>query len=166
VGGNVPAEVCIRWRGVVDGPYTAEELEAKLEARQIGMLHEVQVAEGWISLRQYLARREAMRRSSLLAAAERASLPQSQASLAAPPRAGVLATGKGLLFLACGGAVLPPLAWVACVLAFLQMRKIPPGARSAGGYGRAKLALVIGVVVSLLWLAGLGAWLYLRKLPQ
>ncbi len=53
----------IRWRGRQEGPYTAAIIEAKLAANQIGLLHEISYDGQWVTLRDYLADREALVRA-------------------------------------------------------------------------------------------------------
>lgn len=50
----------IRWRGRQEGPFTAAVIEAKLAANQIGLLHEISHDGQWVTLRDYLAEREAI----------------------------------------------------------------------------------------------------------
>lgn len=50
----------IRWRGRQEGPYTAAIIEAKLAANQIGLLHEISRDGQWVTLRDYLAERDAI----------------------------------------------------------------------------------------------------------
>jgi hypothetical protein len=49
----------IRWRGRREGPYTAAEIEARLAANQIGLLHEISYDGRWLTLRDYFAERDA-----------------------------------------------------------------------------------------------------------
>ena len=51
------AQFLIRWRGKQEGPYTAQIIEAKLAANQIGLLHEILNDGQWVTLRYYLAER-------------------------------------------------------------------------------------------------------------
>ena len=44
----------IRWQGRVIGPLTQEEVERRLTANEIGMLHEIQFNGSWMSLRMFL----------------------------------------------------------------------------------------------------------------
>lgn len=53
------ATFLIRWRGKQEGPYTASALEAKLAANQIGLLHEISHRGEWVTIRDYLAERDA-----------------------------------------------------------------------------------------------------------
>jgi len=53
----------IRWRGRQEGPYTAAVIEAKLAANQIGLLHEITLNGQWVTLRDFIAEREAVIRS-------------------------------------------------------------------------------------------------------
>ena len=50
----------IRWRGKQDGPYTAAVIEGKLATNQISFLHEISHNGRWITLRTFLAERNAI----------------------------------------------------------------------------------------------------------
>ena len=45
----------IRWRGRQEGPFEWDVIEAKLRAKQIGLLHEISRDGEWITLRAFLA---------------------------------------------------------------------------------------------------------------
>jgi TM2 domain-containing membrane protein YozV len=47
----------LRWRGRVTGPFTWAEVERKLDAHEIGLLHDLQQNNTWITLGEYLASR-------------------------------------------------------------------------------------------------------------
>jgi TM2 domain-containing membrane protein YozV len=47
----------LRWRGRVTGPFTWAEIERKLDAHEIGLLHDLQHGAGWITLGEYSAGR-------------------------------------------------------------------------------------------------------------
>lgn len=64
------ATFLIRWRGRQEGPFTAAVIEAKLAANQIGLLHEISHDGQWVTLRDYLADREAIVRAELQAREE------------------------------------------------------------------------------------------------
>ncbi|HEX9046905.1 MAG TPA: hypothetical protein VF988_07745 [Verrucomicrobiae bacterium] len=49
----------LRWRGRQEGPYTGAVIAEKLAANQIGLLHEISHNGQWVSLRDFLAQREA-----------------------------------------------------------------------------------------------------------
>lgn len=55
---NGPAFV-VRWRGREQGPFAGEVIERKLAANEMGLLHEVQLNGQWLTIRDYLAQREA-----------------------------------------------------------------------------------------------------------
>ena len=64
----------LRWRGRVTGPFTWPEIERKLDAHEIGLLHDMQHGAGWITLGEYIAMRgEAVR-------------AQANVAVATPPR--------------------------------------------------------------------------------
>jgi len=47
----------IRWRGRVTGPFTWSDVEEKLNAHEIGLLHDVQYNNNWSTLGELLAQR-------------------------------------------------------------------------------------------------------------
>jgi hypothetical protein len=60
----------VRWRGRQEGPYSAEVIEKKLSANEIGLLHEILHNGRWITIRDYLAEQEATLRVQLQAREE------------------------------------------------------------------------------------------------
>jgi len=65
------AQFLVRWRGKQEGPYPAAVIEAKLAANDIGLLHETFYQGKWVTIRDYVAEREA-----LLLAAHHARIEQ------------------------------------------------------------------------------------------
>jgi hypothetical protein len=53
----------IRWRGTQQGPYSMRLIEKKLAANEIGLLHEILHNAKWITIRDFLAKREASLRA-------------------------------------------------------------------------------------------------------
>jgi hypothetical protein len=49
----------VRWRGRQEGPYSAELIEKKLAANQIGLLHEILRDSRWVTIRDFLIEQEA-----------------------------------------------------------------------------------------------------------
>ena len=49
----------VRWRGKQEGPYPATIIEAKLEAHEMGLLHEIFYNGRWVTIRDYLEEKEA-----------------------------------------------------------------------------------------------------------
>lgn len=47
----------LRWRGQVTGPFTWAEIERKLDAHEIGLLHDLQQNNSWLTLGEYLVGR-------------------------------------------------------------------------------------------------------------
>jgi hypothetical protein len=47
----------LRWRGRVSGPFSWIEVERKLEAHEIGLLHDLQFNNDWITVGEYLEKR-------------------------------------------------------------------------------------------------------------
>jgi hypothetical protein len=76
----------IRWRGRQVGPYTAAIIEAKLAANQIGLLHEISHNGRWITLRDYLAERDAILRAEHQAREEQERLAREEAERQAKER--------------------------------------------------------------------------------
>jgi TM2 domain-containing membrane protein YozV len=49
------AEYTLRWRGRSQGPYSLEEINHKLDEHEIGMGHEIQFEDRWVSLEEFFA---------------------------------------------------------------------------------------------------------------
>lgn len=47
----------LRWRGKTSGPFSWAEIERKLDAHEIGLLHDLQQNNDWTTLGEYLAGR-------------------------------------------------------------------------------------------------------------
>lgn len=60
----------VRWRGRQEGPFSAETIDAKLEANQVGLLHEIYYNGEWVIIRDYIARQEAVLQAELQAKEE------------------------------------------------------------------------------------------------
>lgn len=59
----------LRWRGQITGPFTWMEIERKLDAHEIGLLHDLQQNDDWTTVGEYLAGRgEAVRVTAPVAA--------------------------------------------------------------------------------------------------
>jgi hypothetical protein len=61
--GGGDASFLLRWRGRQEGPYSAELIQQKLSVNEIGMLHEILHHGRWITIRDYIAEREATLRA-------------------------------------------------------------------------------------------------------
>src|SRR5690242_19886361 len=48
-------EYTLRWRGRRLGPYSLQEINRKLDDHEIGMGHEIQYQEKWITLEEFFA---------------------------------------------------------------------------------------------------------------
>jgi hypothetical protein len=70
VGAAQSAPLLIRWRGRQEGPYPPEVIDQKLDANEIGLLHEIYHDSKWTTLREYLADKEAVRNAQRLAREE------------------------------------------------------------------------------------------------
>jgi len=80
------ATFLIRWRGRQEGPFTAAVIEAKLAGNQIGLLHEISYNGQWMTLRDYLAEREAIVRAERLAREEQERRAREEAERLAKER--------------------------------------------------------------------------------
>ncbi|MGO9200239.1 MAG: hypothetical protein ACLQM8_06815 [Limisphaerales bacterium] len=56
-------QFALRWRGRRYGPLAVSEIEDKLATGEIGLAHEILHEGGWVTLRDYLAERDALRRA-------------------------------------------------------------------------------------------------------
>lgn len=57
----------LRWRGRVTGPFSWPEVERKLDAHEVGLLHDLQENSNWTTLGEFLAKRgEVVRINSAL----------------------------------------------------------------------------------------------------
>lgn len=53
----------LRWRGRQEGPYPLAVIEEKLSTNQIGLLHEINRNSQWLTLREFMAERQAVLRA-------------------------------------------------------------------------------------------------------
>lgn len=89
----------MRWRGRQEGPYPLDLIEKKLSANEIGLLHEILHNGQWITIREYLAQREATLRAHQQAREEQARRERDEADrqareMEAQQRAAALAEEK------------------------------------------------------------------------
>ena len=49
----------LRWRGKVSGPFTWDDIEARLNNHEIGLLHELQKGDVWTTVGEHLAVKDA-----------------------------------------------------------------------------------------------------------
>ncbi len=61
----------LRWRGKKEGPYTANVIDTKLQANEIGLLHELLHNGQWITVRDFIASGEAILRAERQAKEDR-----------------------------------------------------------------------------------------------
>jgi hypothetical protein len=73
------ASFLLRWRGRQEGPYSAKMIEKMLTANEIGLLHEILRDGQWITIRDYIAEREASLRAQRQAREEQARRDQEEA---------------------------------------------------------------------------------------
>ena len=45
----------LRWRGRQSGPFSLDEINRKLDAHEIGLGHEIQCDDQWMSLEEFFA---------------------------------------------------------------------------------------------------------------
>ena len=57
------ASFLLRWRGRQQGPFTLAQIERKLAENEIGMLHEIQVGAEWVTLKSWIEKIDAERRT-------------------------------------------------------------------------------------------------------
>jgi hypothetical protein len=76
----------VRWRGRQEGPHAASVIESKLAANQIGLLHEIFHNGHWVTIRDYLAEREAVLRGERQAREERDRRVREEAECQAKER--------------------------------------------------------------------------------
>lgn len=75
----------LRWRGRQSGPYTMEEINRLLDDHTIGMTHEIQYQEKWISVEEFFI----FRKQAAPVAPNpepRAPVPASGAAVTLPPK--------------------------------------------------------------------------------
>jgi TM2 domain-containing membrane protein YozV len=76
----------LRWRGHVSGPFSWNEIERKLDAHEIGLLHDLQLNNDWTTLGEYLAGRgEPVRVAPNIPVATPPTAADLRAGSAAPP---------------------------------------------------------------------------------
>jgi hypothetical protein len=68
----------VRWRGKQEGPYPTAVIQNKLDSHEIGLLHEIFSDGEWVTLRDYIARKEAILAAQRRAAAEEERLAREQ----------------------------------------------------------------------------------------
>ena len=68
--GGESEQFIVRWRGKQEGPFSADIIEAKLEANKIGLLHEIYFNGEWVTIRDYMTRKETVLRAELQAQEE------------------------------------------------------------------------------------------------
>jgi hypothetical protein len=73
------AAFLIRWRGRQEGPYSAELIEEKLSANEIGLLHEILHNGQWITIRDFLTGQESALRVQRQAREEQESRDRDEA---------------------------------------------------------------------------------------
>lgn len=44
----------LRWKGKISGPYPRRQIERKIQEHEIGMFHEINVDDEWITVREFL----------------------------------------------------------------------------------------------------------------
>src|ERR1039458_999578 len=112
-GDGANAMFFVRWRGRQEGPYSAELIEEKLSANEIGLLHEILHNGQWVTIREYLAEREATLHAQQQAREEQERRERDEAdrqvrAIETPQRAAALAEEKRRNDLAELAAKRPP----------------------------------------------------------
>lgn len=80
------AKFLVRWRGRQEGPYPASVIDAKLAANEIGLLHEIFHNGQWITIRDFIAEKEAALRAQRQAQEEQERLAREEAERQARER--------------------------------------------------------------------------------
>lgn len=76
----------LRWRGRVTGPFSWPEVERKLDAHEVGLLHDLQQNNNWTTLGEFIAQRgDAVRISASLPVAAPLSGEDLRVESSAPP---------------------------------------------------------------------------------
>jgi hypothetical protein len=68
----------VRWRGRQEGPYSVSVIGAKLAKNEIGLLHEIFHDGKWITIRDYIAEREAILSAEIQAKEEQEHRDQQE----------------------------------------------------------------------------------------
>ncbi len=76
----------LRWRGRLQGPYSLEEIDRKLDDHEIGLGHEIRVGEEWLTLEIFLAKANQPKLPPKPGAADQAGRPASGAIRVEVPR--------------------------------------------------------------------------------
>ena len=80
------AKFLMRWRGRQEGPYPASVIDAKLAANEIGLLHEIFYNGQWVTIRDYIAEKEAALRAQRQVQEEQERLAREEAERQASER--------------------------------------------------------------------------------
>ena len=74
----------LKWKGQKSGPFSLEEIEGRLQRREISVLHEIEHQGRWMTLRAFLAQRAEVARGEAITVEGAAATPKLGAS-ASPP---------------------------------------------------------------------------------
>lgn len=150
----------IRWKGRTEGPFTREEIKARLASGELSRLHRIEVSGNWIGLGEFLAGSES--------AGAPAGSPEKtvDAPAAAPAKAKrtvhipVPAAAKALSH--ADAATLRSMAYFLCGLAFVApvAATIPAVSHACRvrRYGDNASARIILALAALLTVLGFGFW--------
>ena len=69
----------VRWRGRQEGPYPASVIEAKLAANELGMLHEILHNGQWVTIKNFIAEKQAALQAQRQAQVEQEREPHGEA---------------------------------------------------------------------------------------
>jgi hypothetical protein len=86
LSGVPTATFLLRWRGRQEGSFSAEALETKLAANEIGLLHEVFYDGRWLTIRDYISEREGVLRAEQQAKEDRERIAREEAEKEAKRR--------------------------------------------------------------------------------
>jgi len=149
----------IRWKGRTTGPYSREEIRAKLAAGEFSLLHRVEISGQWVGLDEFLAGdrpvpppRATTRYSSGPDAPADQSFITVHAPLRRPAKHVSAATGNraNLGYFLCGMCFVLPLAATlgACLMAWESRRE-----------GDTKQSDTLYILAALFTALGLAFWL-------
>jgi hypothetical protein len=64
---NDPASFRLRWRGQITGPFPLETILRRLDDNELGLWHEIEHQDAWLTLEEFLAQAEQERRRTAIA---------------------------------------------------------------------------------------------------
>jgi hypothetical protein len=140
----------IRWRGRAEGPLSLQEINARVDAGQLGLLTEVQIQGRWITLREFFSSQPAPEERELVASPESniASPPAPRNRQGAAP-AEVSQTGKGKrLIWICAGVALGLIIFGALTKIALKHGEPSKSERAGGTPATISQAAVVAITTN------------------